>query len=59
MRSKTEAVVGSQRRGNEHQQEVHRQWVKLIRWRESDDCRSQSLGLAEQSVQHRNATRFP
>ena len=43
----------SSKERREHQREVHRQRVRLIRQQESDDHRSQSLGLAEWSVQQR------
>ena len=33
--------------------------VRMIRQLESNDRRSQSLRLTEQSAEHRNATRFP
>ena len=45
MHSNTETAVA--RRGRECRQEVHRQWVRLIRQLESDDRRFQSLGLAD------------
>ena len=57
MYTKTAAVVV--RRGREHWREVHQQQVRLIRQLESDDRRSQSLGLTEQSAEQCHATRFP
>ena len=48
----------SSEKRREHQREVHQQWVRLIQQQESDDCRSQSLGLPEQSTEQCNATRF-
>ena len=35
----------------QHRWEVHRQRVRLIQQQESDDCRSQSLRLAEWSAE--------
>ena len=49
---------GSEER-REHWQEVHRRRVRLIRQQETDDHRSQSHGLAKQSADQCNATRFP
>ena len=40
-------VSSDSRERREHQREVRRQQVRLIRQQESDDCRSQSHGLAE------------
>ena len=55
--------AATQKRGSEerrgHRLEVHRQQVRLIRQQESDDRRSQSLGLAKWSAEQCIATRFP
>ena len=57
VRAQQHRSSGSKER-REHRREVHRKRVRVICQQESDDRRSQCLGLAEQPEQH-NATKFP